>query len=118
MVTERVNAANLLDRNLEAGRAEKTALLTAQGPVTYAVLADRPELHVVLVDGKAGPHANFDDVMAAGAGELGAPADTHRDDMAFWLYSSGSTGRPKGVVHSHGDIDVTVTNYAQNVLRV
>src|SRR5262245_50546372 len=22
-------------------------------------------------------------------------ADTHRDDMAFWMYSSGSTGRPK-----------------------
>ena len=30
----------------------------------------------------------------------GAPADTHPDDMAFWLYSSGSTGRPKGVVHT------------------
>ena len=25
-----------------------------------------------------------------------APADTHRDDMAFWMYSSGSTGRPEG----------------------
>ena len=24
-----------------------------------------------------------------------APADTRRDDMAFWMYSSGSTGRPK-----------------------
>ena len=38
--------------------------------------------------------------------------------MAFWLYSSGSTGRPKGVVHAHGDIGVTVDQYARNVLQI
>ena len=31
-------------------------------------------------------------------------ANTHRDEMAFWMYSSGSTGRPKGVVHLHHDM--------------
>src|SRR5204862_6112633 len=31
--------------------------------------------------------------MAELPGELD-PADTHRDDPAFWLYSSGSTGLP------------------------
>ncbi|WP_354698593.1 Benzoate--CoA ligase [Paraconexibacter sp. AEG42_29] len=41
---------------------------------------------------------------------------THRDDMAFWLYSSGSTGRPKGAVHLHHDIAVTCETYAANVL--
>ena len=35
------------------------------------------------------------------------PPPTHRDDMAFWLYSSGSTGKPKGVVHLQHDIEVT-----------
>jgi benzoate-CoA ligase family protein len=43
-------------------------------------------------------------------------APTHRDDMAFWLYSSGSTGKPKGVVHLHHDIEVTCESYAGEVL--
>src|SRR6185295_805279 len=30
-------------------------------------------------------------------------APTHREDIAFWLYSSGSTGRPKGAVHTHAN---------------
>jgi benzoate-CoA ligase family protein len=46
------------------------------------------------------------------------PAPTHRDDMAFWLYSSGSTGRPKGVVHLHHDIEVTCETYARQVLGI
>jgi benzoate-CoA ligase family protein len=53
--------------------------------------------------------------LAAQADEL-PPAPTHRDDMAFWLYSSGSTGKPKGVVHLHHDIEVTCENYAGRVL--
>jgi benzoate-CoA ligase family protein len=46
------------------------------------------------------------------------PVDTHRDDVAFWLYSSGSTGRPKGVVHLQHDILFTCESYARDVLRV
>src|SRR5438067_8331925 len=37
--SERMNASTLLDANLEAGRAEKPALLTSEGPVTYRELA-------------------------------------------------------------------------------
>jgi len=46
------------------------------------------------------------------------PADTHRDDPAFWLYSSGSTGRPKGVVHLQHDIRYTCETYARHVLGI
>ncbi len=201
---ERLNASTLLDRNLEAGRADKSALLTADGAVTYGELASltsavvsylldldvereqrvlmilddspafpamflgamrigavpvpvnpmdrvdnyvyylddsyakvlvveasllpgleaelqsRVGLHVLVVDGDPGPHASFDAVVRehAGACELPSPTDTHREDMAFWLYSSGSTGRPKGVVHAHRDIGVTVEQYALGVLRI
>ncbi len=199
MTTDRLNASILLDRNLDAGRADKVALVTADGPVSYGELAslvsgvaaylhdvgvgreqrvlmimddsaafhatflgamrigavpvpvnpmDRPDnfayylqdsyakvlvidgplldalgsatlegVHVV-VTGESGPHAGFDTVVSERAGELAPPADTHTDDMAFWLYSSGSTGRPKGVVHSHRDIGVTVDTYARRVLRI
>jgi len=45
-------------------------------------------------------------------------ADTHGDEMAFWMYSSGSTGRPKGVVHLHHDIPYTCESYGRRVLGI
>jgi len=47
-----------------------------------------------------------------------AQADTHRDEMAFWMYSSGSTGRPKGVVHLHHDAPCTHAAYGLGVLGI
>ena len=59
----------------------------------------------------------LDEALAAQADDC-APAPTHRDDMAFWLYSSGSTGKPKGVVHLQHDIDFTCDTYARQVLEL
>jgi len=59
----------------------------------------------------------MEELLEAHAGEL-PPEDTHRDDMAFWLYSSGSTGRPKGVVHLQHDIPYTCETYAKHVLQI
>jgi acetyl-CoA synthetase len=47
-----------------------------------------------------------------------AAADTHRNDMAFWMYSSGSTGRPKGIVHLHHDMAYTARAYADEILKL
>jgi benzoate-CoA ligase len=55
------------------------------------------------------------DALAAQEDRLD-PAPTHRDDMAFWLYSSGSTGKPKGVVHLQHDIAVTCETYGEQIL--
>jgi benzoate-CoA ligase len=43
---------------------------------------------------------------------------THRDSMAFWLYSSGSTGRPKAVVHSHANLFWTAEMYAKRTAGI
>ncbi|MGB8627989.1 MAG: benzoate-CoA ligase family protein [Xanthobacteraceae bacterium] len=54
--------------------------------------------------------ASFSDRLAC--------ADTHRNDMAFWMYSSGSTGRPKGIVHLQHDMAYTHQSYARSVLKL
>src|SRR6201994_3587678 len=47
-----------------------------------------------------------------------AEADTHRNEMAFWMYSSGSTGRPKGIVHLQHDMPYSDEAFAKNILRL
>lgn len=63
----------------------------------------------------AAPAQPMDALFASQAAEL-APLDTHRNDMAFWMYSSGSTGRPKGIVHLHHDMAYTARSYADHIL--
>jgi benzoate-CoA ligase len=73
------------------------------------------ELRFVVRGGEGPDVVELDAALAAQDDEL-TPARTHRDDMAFWLYSSGSTGKPKGVVHLHHDIEYTCETYAGQVL--
>ncbi len=57
------------------------------------------------------------DAMARHA-PLDRCADTHSEDIAFWLYSSGSTGRPKGTVHTHANPYWTAELYGKAVLGI
>ena len=75
------------------------------------------DLTLVSARGLAEGAIDLEEELARQDDEL-PPAPTHRDDMAFWLYSSGSTGRPKGVVHLHHDIEITCETYARQVLGV
>jgi benzoate-CoA ligase family protein len=43
---------------------------------------------------------------------------THRNEMAFWMYSSGSTGRPKGIVHLQHDMAYSERAFAQSILKL
>jgi benzoate-CoA ligase family protein len=201
-IPERYNASLLLDRNLESGRADKVAISTEDGNVSYRelfgracrygsalralgvaqgsrivlALDDHPDMPALFLGAiRAGivpvpvnPFAHEDDFeffardseaalfvldppcaaralpfveraldrsrILCAAGEVDGltsiaavaqsepgeiPAfDSHRDDVAFWLYSSGSTGRPKGVVHLQHDMLYTCETYAARVLGI
>jgi benzoate-CoA ligase len=108
------NYAYYLDDSYAGVLVVEAALLEKLEPV----LAERPRVQVLVASGDAAGHTSFDEAVAGRPDELAAPADTHPDDMAFWLYSSGSTGRPKGVVHTQRDIGATVETYARSVLRI
>ena len=108
------NYAYYLDDSYASVLAVEAALL----PQLEPVLAERPAVRALVANGDAAGHTSFAEAVAGQSGELGAPADTHPDDMAFWLYSSGSTGRPKGVVHTQRDIGATIDTYARHVLRI
>jgi benzoate-CoA ligase family protein len=108
------NYGYYLDDSYAQVLAVEAALLDKLAPV----LAERPAVRVLVANGDPAGHTSFADAVAEQPGELPAPADTHPDDMAFWLYSSGSTGRPKGVVHTQRDIGATIDTYARHVLRI
>src|SRR4051812_4297722 len=83
---------------------------------------DTPLRTLIVVNGVAADHAAPGTIEAEQwlprfPGEL-AEADTHRNEMAFWMYSSGSTGRPKGIVHLQHDMAYTDAAFAHNVLKL
>jgi benzoate-CoA ligase family protein len=77
---------------------------------------------LIVVNGVAGDHAVAKAIITEQwlkdfPTEL-AEADTHRNEMAFWMYSSGSTGRPKGIVHLQHDMAYSEAAFARHVLKL
>jgi benzoate-CoA ligase len=76
--------------------------------------------HTIVMGAAAAPggdRVEFSDLLESGNPAFGG-ASTHRDSMAFWLYSSGSTGRPKAVVHSHANLFWTAELYAKRTAGI
>ncbi|MGA7810650.1 benzoate-CoA ligase family protein [Bradyrhizobium sp.] len=77
---------------------------------------------LIVVNGHARAHSAPTTIAAEHwlpefAAEL-AETDTHRNEMAFWMYSSGSTGRPKGIVHLQHDMAYSDRAFAQSILKL
>jgi acetyl-CoA synthetase len=77
---------------------------------------------LIVVNGTADDHAAPNAIEAApwlqGFATDLVEADTHRNGMAFWMYSSGSTGRPKGIVHLQHDMAYSEAAFARSVLKL
>ena len=88
-----------------------------------AVACKDTALHtLIVVNGEASGHAVATTMIAKDwlpsfPADL-TEAETHRNEMAFWMYSSGSTGRPKGIVHLQHDMAYSDQAYAQNFLKL
>jgi benzoate-CoA ligase len=81
---------------------------------------DDPSRHTIVIGTTTPPRQNelaYSELLASGNPDY-VGVSTHRDSMAFWLYSSGSTGRPKAVVHSHANLFWTAEMYAKRTAGI
>lgn len=90
--------------------------VVCDAPFLDAVQSHADDLGVRLITGGVPDRDDSVEAWTADGPDHVDPLRSHRDDMAFWLYSSGSTGRPKGVVHCHKDVAFTCEQYAVQVL--
>ncbi|MFN0206658.1 MAG: benzoate-CoA ligase family protein [Planctomycetota bacterium] len=82
--------------------------------------------HAIFVGGSAPANVNVNAnikveswsgaIATSSASEI--MADTHREDVAAWLFTSGSTGKPKAAVHRHVDFSFSSECYAKQTLGI
>ncbi|MDG5820332.1 acetate--CoA ligase [Natronococcus sp. A-GB7] len=91
-----------------------------------ALISLEQDVETVVVDrlGEDLPHVlgerehDYDELVAAHAGETVEPVTRDAEDMLFLMYTSGTTGEPKGVVHTTGGYLAHVAWTSRAVLDV
>lgn len=121
VLTNILSPADLLRYYIEDSAARVVVTEANLLPVLSQALEGGPAVELVVVANGdlpgtfLAPTVSWEAFVSGHPAEC-APADTHRDDMAFWMYSSGSTGRPKGIVHLQHDMAYTHLSYGVSVL--
>lgn len=123
MLINTLSTPDLIHFYLEDSQA-RVAIMDAEFLAHFGVdaFAGTKLERIIVANADEAPDCGFPSVLAsdilARSSDSLACAPTHRDDMAFWMYSSGSTGRPKGVVHLQHDMAYTHESYAKHVLKL
>ena len=103
---------------LRDSRAEVAIASEALAPALAEARLRAPALQHVVVAGRASAgELSYDDLVSAESADL-PPAETTKDDVAFWLYTSGTTGTPKAAVHLHHDMPVCCEAFGRHVLEI
>ncbi|MEP6921275.1 MAG: benzoate-CoA ligase family protein [bacterium] len=111
---------------LDYTRAPVAVIHESLLPVFREATSNAPYLRAVLVVGgenrderpsKRASWFHFGNSVSAQSEEC-TPADTHRDDIAIWLFTSGSTGHPKGAVHLQHDLPFNTEVFAKRTIGV
>jgi benzoate-CoA ligase family protein len=99
------------------GRYLRSILVVGdEGKQEHAGASPLPDCAITQLSPKV-KAVHFGAIVSAQSGEC-TPADTHRDDIAIWLFTSGSTGHPKGAVHLQHDLPFNTEVFAKRTMGV